>query len=222
MTRMSHRKGSPLLVLISAPSGAGKTTVCQQLLASHPELTRIVTCTTRPPRPGERDGIDYHFLDEKTFTQRVAAGEFLEYATVYTYHYGTLRAEVMDPLRRGDDVLLSVDVQGAAAIRSAAAVENQLDRALVTVFLAPLTMAELESRLRKRGTEDELVLQRRLGAARRELAAWRLFDYLVISGTMDQDLRRLEVILEAERMRHGRIHAPVWDPPPATEEPRHE
>jgi guanylate kinase len=212
MIDMNQPMTSPLLVLISAPSGGGKTTVCQQLLARHPELTRAVTCTTRLPREGERDGIDYHFLDEATFERRVQAGEFLEHAWVYAHRYGTLRAEVLDRLRRRCDVLLSVDVQGVAAIRATAAVDPELNRSLVTVFLAPLTLAELETRLRKRGTENEVVLQRRLSAAQRELACWRGFDYLVISGSMAEDLRRLAVILEAERMRQQRVHVPSWDP----------
>jgi guanylate kinase len=211
MMDMSQPMTSPLLVLISAPSGAGKTTVCQQLLARHPELTRAVTCTTRAPREGERDGIDYYFLNEATFERRVQAGEFLEHASVYAHRYGTLRTEVLDRLRRRRDVLLSVDVQGVAAIQAAAAVDPVLNRALVTVFLAPLTLAELETRLRRRGTENEVVLQRRLGAAQRELACWRGFDYLVISASMAEDLRRLEVVLEAERMRQQRILAPAWD-----------
>jgi guanylate kinase len=143
MMDMNQPMTSPLLVLISAPSGAGKTTVCQQLLARHPELTRAVTCTTRAPREGERDGIDYYFLDEATFEQRAQAGEFLEHASVYAHRYGTLRTEVLDRLRRRRDVLLSVDVQGVAAIRAVAAVDSELNRALVTVFLAPLTLAEL-------------------------------------------------------------------------------
>jgi guanylate kinase len=215
---MSHRVASPLLVLVSAPSGGGKTTVCQQLLARHPELTRVVTCTTRSPRPGERDGVDYHFIDESTFERRVQAGEFLEHASVYAHRYGTLRRAVLDRVRQGRDVLLNVDVQGVATIRATAALDRELARALVTVFLAPPTLTELETRLRKRGTEVEAVLQRRLSAARRELACWRGFDYLVISDTMAEDLRRLEVILEAERMRQDRVHAPTWDPVGDTEE----
>ena len=111
---------SPLLVLISAPSGGGKTTVCQQLLAARPQMTRAVTCTTRPPREGERDGVDYYFLDAGSFLKRLHAGNFLEHATVYGNSYGTLRSEVLGKLRQGNDVLLNVDVQGAATIRGKA------------------------------------------------------------------------------------------------------
>src|SRR5499427_9462509 len=124
---------SPLLVLISAPSGGGKTTLCQQLLAARPSMTRAVTCTTRPPREGERDGVDYYFLDAESFLKRVQAGNFLEHATVYGNSYGTLKGEVLGKLRQGKDVLLSVDVQGAATIRERAQEDPELKKSLVTV-----------------------------------------------------------------------------------------
>src|SRR5512136_577328 len=117
---------NPLLVLISAPSGGGKTTVCQQLLAARPQMTRAITCTTRPPRDGERDGVDYYFLDAATFLKRLQAGNFLEHATVYGHSYGILKAEVLGNLRQGRDVLLNVDVQGAATIRERALEDPEL------------------------------------------------------------------------------------------------
>src|SRR5215469_13550645 len=126
---------NPLLMLISAPSGGGKTTICQQLLAARPQMTRAVTCTTRPPRPGERDGVDYYFLDAASFLKRVQAGNFLEHATVYGNSYGTLKSEVLGKLRQGKDVLLSVDVQGAATICGKAEEDPELKKALVSVFL---------------------------------------------------------------------------------------
>src|SRR5215475_794857 len=121
---------NPLLVLISAPSGGGKTTIAQQLLAARPQMTRAVTCTTRPPRSGERDGVDYYFLDAASFLKRVQAGNFLEHATVYGNSYGILKAEVLGKLRQGKDVLLNVDVQGAASIRAHAEEDPELKRAL--------------------------------------------------------------------------------------------
>src|SRR5882672_11005693 len=146
---------SPLLVLISAPSGGGKTTLCQQLLAARRHMTRAVTCTTRPPRKGEQDGVDYFFLDADSFLKRVQAGNFLEHATVYGNSYGTLKGEVLGKLRQGKDVLLNVDVQGAATIRQRAEEDPELKRALVSVFLTPPSLAILEDRLRKRGTDPE-------------------------------------------------------------------
>src|SRR5438105_7353711 len=150
---------NPLLVLISAPSGGGKTTICHQLLASRPQMTRAVTCTTRPLRPGEQDGVDYYFLDAASFLKRVQAGNFLEHATVYGNSYGTLKAEVLGKLRQGTDLLLTVDVQGAAAIRERSEEDQELKRALVTVFLTPPTLGVLEERLRKRGTDSPATIQ---------------------------------------------------------------
>jgi len=197
-----------LLILISAPSGGGKTTMCQHLLAKHPEMTRAITCTTRAPRPGERDGADYYFLDAAAFARRVAAGGFLEHASVYGHCYGTPKSEVLERLHQGKDVLLTVDVQGAAAICSAAGQDPGLRRALVTVFLTPASLAELEARLRRRATDTEAELQKRLGVARAEIAQWQNFQYLILSTTIAEDLRRMECIIEAERMRQSRALPP--------------
>ena len=201
-------KASPLLIVISAPSGGGKTTLCRQLLARNPNVTRVVTCTTRPPREGERDGVDYYFLDPATFQKRVQAGEFLEFATVYGHRYGNTKSEVLAGLRQGRDVLLSVDVQGVAAIRDKAGENAELKRALITVFLTPASIAILEQRLRKRGTDPEEVIQNRLSVARQEIAEWKHFDYLIISTTIAEDLRRMQAILEAEKMRQCRAQPP--------------
>jgi guanylate kinase len=204
----AETNSSPLLVLISAPSGGGKTTLCQQLLATRPEMTRVVTCTTRPPRDGERDGVDYYFLDAVSFLKRVQAGNFLEHATVFGNSYGTLKSEVLDKLRQGRDVLLNIDVQGAATIRQKAHEDPELSRAIISIFLTPPSVAILEQRLRKRGTDSEAVIQKRLSVARQEIAQWKHFDYLLISSSIGEDLRRATSIIEAEKMRAGRAQAP--------------
>lgn len=199
---------NPLLILISAPSGGGKTTLCQQLLAARPGMTRAITCTTRAPREGESDGVDYHFLNAESFLRRVQAGNFLEHATVYGNSYGTLKAEVLGRLRQGQDVLLNVDVQGAATIRERAQEDQELRRALFSVFLTPPSLAILEERLRKRGTDSAATIQKRLAVARQEIAQWKHFDYLLLSGTIQEDLRRMLAIVEAEKMRTSRVQPP--------------
>jgi guanylate kinase len=196
---------TPLLVLISAPSGGGKTTLCQQLLAARPQMTRAVTCTTRPPREGERDGLDYYFLDAGSFLKRVQAGNFLEHATVYGNSYGILKAEVLGKLRQGKDVLLNVDVQGAATIREKAQEDAELKRALVSVFLTPPSLDIVEQRLRRRATDSEAVIQKRLSVSRQEIAQWKNFEYLLLSTTIQEDLRRMLAIVEAEKMRSLRV-----------------
>lgn len=199
---------SPLLVLLSAPSGGGKTTVCQELLAARPDMERAITCTTRAPRAGEKDGVDYHFLDAGSFLKRVQAGNFLEHATVYGNSYGTLKSEVLNKLRQGRDVLLNVDVQGAASIRAHAEEDAELKRALVTVFLTPPSLTVLEERLKKRGTDSPAEIRKRLSVARQEITQWKHFDYLLISNTIPEDLRRMLAIVEAEKMRSERAVAP--------------
>jgi guanylate kinase len=199
---------SPLLVLLSAPSGGGKTTLCQQLLAARPDMARAITCTTREPRLGEQDGVDYYFLDAGSFLKRVQAGNFLEHATVYGQSYGTLKSEVLGKLRQGRDVLLNVDVQGAAAIRAHAGEDAELKRALVSVFLTPPSLSVLEARLKKRGTDSTTTIQKRLSVARQEIAQWKNFDYLLISASIQEDLRRMQSIIEAEKMRTARAVAP--------------
>ena len=198
----------PLLIVLSAPSGAGKTTLCNGLLAADSGISRAITCTTRPPRPGERADVDYHFLSETEFERRVQADEFLEHAVVHGHRYGTLKQEVLERLRSGLDVILNIDVQGAATVRSRAADDSTLAAALVTVFLTVPSVAVLETRLRSRAQDSEEVIQRRLSAARQEAARWREFDYLIVSGSKEEDLLRLKAIVTAERLRRHRVAAP--------------
>jgi guanylate kinase len=195
----------PLLIVISAPSGGGKTTLCKQLLLANPSMTRAVTCTTRPPRPGEQDGVDYYFLDAGSFLKRVQAGNFLEHATVFGHSYGILKSEVLGKLRLGRDVLLNVDVQGAATIRERAEDDAELKQALVQVFLTPPSLGILEERLKRRGTDSAQVIQKRLSVAKQEIAQWKNFDYLIISTSIAEDLRRMQCVIEAEKMRVTRL-----------------
>lgn len=207
---MPHHQNNGLLLLISAPSGAGKTTLCQNLLQANPNAVRAITCTTRAPREGEQDGVDYYFLDAADFLKRVQAGNFLEHATVYGNSYGTLKSEVVTKLRHGRDVLLNVDVQGAATIRARALEDDELKAALVTIFLAPPDLATLESRLLKRNQDSAATIEKRLSVARHEISHWRTFDYLIISDTMEHDLERVRSIVAAEKLRQPRVKLPDY------------
>jgi guanylate kinase len=152
--------------------------------------------------------VDYHFFSETEFERRVQADEFLEHAVVHGHRYGTLKQEVLERLRSGLDVILNIDVQGAATVRSRAASDSTLAAALVTVFLTVPSVAVLETRLRSRAQDSEEVIQRRLSAARQEAARWREFDYLIVSGSKEEDLLRLKAIVTAERLRRHRVTAP--------------
>ena len=207
---MANPGPAPLLILISAPSGGGKTTLCDLLLQTLPNITRTVTSTTRAPRPGEQHEKDYYFFTPEEFQRRVAAGEFVEHATVYGRSYGVLKAELIGKLRAGKNVLLNIDVQGAETVRAQAQHDPELKRALVSIFLTPASMAELETRLRRRNSDSEVEIQKRLATAREELSHWNHFDYFLISTSKEEDLRRALAIIEAEKMRAERSLSPKF------------
>jgi len=191
-----------ILFLISAPSGGGKTTLLK-LLSEQPDFVYSVSCTTRAPRPGELDGRDYHFLSTAEFERRIAAGEFLEHAQVHGNHYGTLREAILDSMRGGRDVLMDVDIQGAARLRANA--DEQIRAALVDIFLMPPTFGELRRRLLKRATESPEQLELRIRNAKTEMAHWRDYRYTMISGTPMQDFENFRAIMQTERMRSSRM-----------------
>ncbi|MDD2676526.1 MAG: guanylate kinase [Methylacidiphilaceae bacterium] len=191
-----------ILFVISAPSGTGKSTLCENLRRT-PDFVFSISCTTRQPRRGEVDGEDYLFLDEQQFSAKVAAGEFLEYARVHGCWYGTLRQTVLEALSEGTDVLLDIDVQGAKNIRLQE--DPRLKSALVDVFIMPPTFAELERRLRKRGTEEQSEIERRLERGREEMKAWKEFKYTILSGSMEEDLTKFRAIMRAERYLSRRL-----------------
>lgn len=205
---MSKPKTIPLLIVLSAPSGAGKTTLSQGLLKRHRNIRRAVTCTTRKPREGEEEGRDYYFFTAEEFLKRLQSGHFLEHATVYGNSYGTLKSEVLNRLRAGNDVLLAVDVQGAAAIRRQAQAEPELARSLVEVFILPPSMEELRRRLEDRATDPPEIIRRRLNEARNEIAQWKNYDYVIESASRKADLDRLAAIYTAERLKQSRQPQP--------------
>ncbi len=203
----SGRYGTALVV--SGPSGAGKTTVCRRLLEIEPDLHFSVSCTTRPSRAGEKDGRDYYFLSRAEFEARIAAGAFLEYAEVHGHLYGTLKQETAVRVCGGQDVLLDIDVQGARQVRAGMG-NDLLDRCVVFVFLGPPSFADLERRLRHRGTDAEDVIRQRLRNAREELEHWRDYDYVVVNDRIERATACLEVILAATRYAVTRFPVSPW------------
>lgn len=185
-------KGS--LFIVAAPSGAGKSSLVNALLARVPGIRLSISCTTRAPRPGESEGEHYHFVDLERFRRGLAAGEFLEHAQVHGNHYGTPRSAVEPVLAAGEDVLLEIDWQGARQIRQAMP-------GCVSVFILPPSRAELERRLRTRAQDDEATIARRLAAAREEIAHCGEFDYLVVNDVFERALEDLAHIFLARRLR---------------------
>lgn len=191
-----------ILFVISAPSGAGKSTLCAALRQT-PDFVYSVSCTTRPARAGEINGEDYLFVTEAEFLARVKAGEFLEHARVHEHYYGTLRKNVVENLKKGVDVLIDVDTQGAAAIRNCD--DDFVRRALADVFIMPPNLDELRRRLIKRGTETNAQIELRLNNAAREMEVWREYRYTIISQSMEEDLQKFRHISRAERYLSRRL-----------------
>ncbi len=189
-----------LLLVLSGPAGSGKTTLCDRLVAAHaPALGRVVTCTTRTPREGEVDGVDYHFLSPETFESTLAAGGFLEHARVHTRLYGLRAADVDRQLGAGRDALVNIDVQGAATLRAAVAADPALAGDLVTVFIRVGDPAELRRRLSGRGTDPADEVERRLRVSAEEMAQAGKFDHVIESGSRDADFAALDAIYRAAR-----------------------
>jgi len=188
--------------VVSAPSGAGKTTLVERIRRT-PNLFYSVSCTTRAPRAGEIDGQDYQFLSDADFRERIEEGDFLEHAQVHGDHYGTLREPVVTNLKSGKDVLIDIDTQGAAVIRNCG--DPVIRDALADVFIMPPELEELRKRLLKRGTETAEQIDSRLATAAREMEHWRDYRYTIISGSVEEDLQRFRQIMEAESYLSRRL-----------------
>ena len=194
-----------LLFVISGPTGTGKTTLSERLVGDHPGIKRLVTCTTRPPRDGERHGVDYFFLNDREFDETLARGEFLEWAPVYTSRYGTRKSAVFDQLARDTDLVVTVDVQGARAYRKAFESNPTVRGRLVTVFIMPPDMDTIRARLLTRGQDSPEQIERRMRTALYEIDQWPDFDYCLVTGSRDEDYARLEGIWRAEKCRVSRL-----------------
>jgi len=186
------------MLVISSPSGAGKSTIARELLAGDGELTMSVSATTRPPRPGEVDGKDYVFVGKEVFERMVAEQRLLEYATVFGNRYGTPREPVEAALRQGRDILFDVDWQGTQQLKQNARAD------LVSVFILPPSHRELEQRLRGRAQDSEEVVRHRMAKAADEMSHWAEYDYIVVNRVVEDAVAEVRAILAAERLRRDR------------------
>ena len=191
-----------LLIIVSGPAGSGKTTLCERILAKEPALSRVVTATTRKPRAGEKNNVDYYFFDPADFEKKIKAGDFYEYAKVHSNLYGTLKTKVQEKLTAGFDLLLNIDIQGAATFREKAKTDPSLRKSLVTIFIMPPSLKELEKRLRERAADPEDEIQRRMQVAIEEMKQCTLYDYCLRSATRNEDFENLYAIYRAEKMRN--------------------
>lgn len=197
-----HFSRNGILFVISAPSGAGKTTLVEALRKTG-EFVYSISCTTRPPRAGEIDGEDYRFFTEKDFLTHLEAGQFLEHAAVHGHLYGTLRQPIVASLQKGADLLIDIDTQGAATLRDCD--DPFIRQAIVDVFIMPPDLEELRRRLTKRGTETPEQIEGRLRQAAQEMKLWRDYRYTVISESVEADLQKFRHIIEAERYLSRRL-----------------
>ena len=193
------KQESGFLFIVSGPAGIGKTTVCDQMLKEITGVERAVTSTTREPRRGEIDTVDYYFFDHDTFQAKIDAGAFYEYALVHNQLYGTLKSEVQGKLANGIDLLLNIDVQGAAQMRDTAQNDPLLKGKVITIFIMPPTIEVLAARLRGRGTDAEDEIQRRMAVAVEEMQLSKYYDHKIVSATREEDLAALVAIYKSTR-----------------------
>jgi guanylate kinase len=191
-----ERRG--LMFVLSSPSGAGKTTLSRLLIERMPGLTLSVSATTRPMRPGEKDGLDYWFVDKPRFEAMVKGDELLEWATVFDNRYGTPRAPVENALSTGTDVLFDIDWQGTQQLREKARAD------VVSVFILPPSAADLEKRLHTRAQDSDAVIRGRMSRATHELSHWAEYDYIVVNRDVDAAFAEVQSILKAERLKRER------------------
>jgi len=191
-----QRRG--LLIVLSSPSGAGKTTISRMLLDADNDVTMSISATTRPQRPGEVEGVDYHFVGDEEFDRLIDAGEFVEWAPVFGYRYGTPKVPVKDALREGRDILFDIDWQGTQQLKAA------MGEDLVSIFLLPPSMAELERRLRERGTDSDVVIADRMARADSEISHWPEYEYVLVNSDADECLKQVWSIVAAERLKTRR------------------
>ena len=197
-TDQPARSRRGLLIVLSSPSGAGKTTISRRLLEADPEIAMSVSATTRPKRPGEVEGRDYFFVEDAEFQRMIDAGEFVEWAPVFGYRYGTPKGAVKLALREGRDILFDIDWQGTQQLKAA------MGEDLVSIFLLPPSMEELERRLRARGTDPEAVISERMTRAAAEISHWPEYEYVLVNREVEDCLSQVRAIVAAERLKKDR------------------
>lgn len=202
---MSAPANSPVLLVLAGPAGSGKSTLCDRLVAEDPRFVRVITTTTRAPRVGEVPGVHYHFFSPGEFDQKIAAGEFIEWAWVHgDRRYGTLARAVLEPLAAGQDLVMSVDVQGVESFRRAALTRPLLARAMTTVFIV-VDHERLLARMRARGKDDEAEIARRMATAEAEVREAHKFDFVIESETRERDFAALQAIVVRAREKAARL-----------------
>ena len=194
-----------MLIVVSGASGTGKSTICGKVRENMPELGFSVSCTTRPPRPGEKDSVDYYFIDREEFEKRIKAGKFIEYAEVFSNYYGTLKSEVIDKVKTGKDIFLDIDIQGALQIRHAAQDNPVLKKCCEFIFIVPPSMLELEKRLRGRSSDPEEQILQRLKKAEHEISFCHKYDYLIVNDKLDDAVNQMESLIRALRLNTKRM-----------------
>ena len=197
-------------LILSGPSGSGKSSISREIMRRYPELSFSISCTTRQPRGTEKDGVDYYFISREEFQRKIEQDLFIEYAEVHGNYYGTLKSEVLDRVAGGTDVILDIDVQGAGKVRELCRKDKMFADCTEFVFVVPPSCQELEKRLRGRGTDAEEVILKRLANSKQELARWKEYNYLLINDDFESAVEHFDALLLAFRMSTKRLRGDIY------------